>query len=90
MEVICTGIVSKYGFKFISVGYYCDSEGLPTPTGLCQRGYYCPEGQVVATPATYICPMGHFCLEGSAVEEPCASGTYQVRAYRVCKIQKHK
>ena len=72
-------------FKFLEMfrvyfltGHYCDMEGLPSPTGLCQQGYYCPEGQVSATPGLYICPAGHFCLEGSAVEAPCPSGTYQV------------
>ena len=62
----------------ILLGHYCDREGLPIPTGLCQQGYYCPEGQVSATPGPHICPAGHFCLEGSAIEAACPSGTYQV------------
>jgi len=62
---------------FVS-GSFCGGEGLPVPTGPCQQGYYCPVGQVTATPANYTCPLGHFCHTGVGDPEPCPSGTYQV------------
>ena len=60
---------------------YCATEGLENPTGDCDSGYYCPEGQDTATPAAYTCPVAHFCLSGVAEATPCASGSYQVRQY---------
>jgi hypothetical protein len=58
-------------------GYYCESSGISTPTGPCDGGYYCPEGQNVSTPASYICTPGHYCPVGSPVQISCLSGTYQ-------------
>ncbi|VDI78379.1 Hypothetical predicted protein [Mytilus galloprovincialis] len=58
-------------------GKYCGSYGLTAETGDCDPGYYCPEGQTVATPANYSCPLGYFCVGGKELPEPCASGTYQ-------------
>lgn len=64
-----------------TVGKYCGSYGLTAETGDCDPGYYCPEGQTVATPANYSCPLGYFCVGGKELPEPCASGTYQVCIY---------
>jgi len=64
-------------------GLFCDREGLPEPVGQCRRGYYCPEGQVAATPANYTCPEGHYCPTGSGNPTPCPSGTYQVSGSRL-------
>ncbi|EDO39339.1 predicted protein, partial [Nematostella vectensis] len=58
-------------------GQYCESEGLDTPTGPCDKGYYCPNGQSSKRPSAYVCTPGHYCTEGSPVERPCASGSYQ-------------
>ena len=59
-------------------GRYCDREGLPSPAENCQVGYYCPPGQVTATPGNYTCPQGYFCLEGVGDPAPCPAGKYQV------------
>ena len=56
---------------------FCGAEGLPSPSGECQQGYYCPTGQQTATPAEYTCPEGHYCETGSPDPVPCPSGTYQ-------------
>ena len=58
---------------------FCNQEGLPEPVAKCQKGYYCPEGQVTATPANFTCPEGHYCPTGSGQPIPCPSGTYQVK-----------
>jgi hypothetical protein len=52
--------------------------GLSAESGDCDPGYYCPEGQTVATPANYSCPLGYFCVGGKELAEACPSGTYQV------------
>lgn len=61
----------------IFTGSYCDSAGLSTPTGPCDGGYYCPEGQNVSAPAAYVCTPGHYCPIGNPVQTSCSSGTYQ-------------
>ena len=63
---------------FLCLGMFCDVEGLANPAGDCEMGYYCPPGQVTATPAAYTCPVAHFCLTGVSDPEPCPSGSYQV------------
>ena len=73
-----TSQASSYIMLLTASGWYCDREGLPEPTGLCQRGYYCPEGQVTDTPANYTCPEGHYCKTGYGDPAPCPSGKYQV------------
>ena len=60
-------------------GMYCGSEGLPDVTGPCDPGYYCPAGQVSATPANYSCQPGYYCVGGKSAPEGCPSGSYQVR-----------
>lgn len=60
-----------------TAGQYCQQYGLPTPTGDCHAGYYCPEGQESPQPTTYGCSPGHFCEIGSHNETGCPSGYYQ-------------
>ncbi|WAR09797.1 hypothetical protein MAR_034873 [Mya arenaria] len=58
-------------------GYYCIG-GEKEPTGICPRGYYCPEGTLIGT--EYGCPNGTYNdLEGlSSVDEckNCTQGHY--------------
>ena len=56
--------------------YYCETYGLDEPTGLCDPGYYCPEGSKVnvSTPFNFRCIVGHFCPRGSAAPIPCPPG----------------
>lgn len=54
-----TGATSRYNCSLCTPGYYCDSIGMINPTGYCQAGYYCPEGQSSPTPVQYYCPVGY-------------------------------
>ena len=58
-------------------GYYCGASNLSEPTGQCNIGFYCPEGQNSSRPASFICPNGHYCPAGSERPVPCDSGFYQ-------------
>ncbi|RUS80923.1 hypothetical protein EGW08_011304, partial [Elysia chlorotica] len=60
-----------------TAGYYCLEYGLSTPTGQCDAGFFCPEGQSVPRPTDLPCSPGHFCLAGSHNQTGCPSGTYQ-------------
>lgn len=57
-----------------SLGYFCDSQGLPNVTGPCKEGWYCPTGSKVST--TKECPIGFHCPEGSSLPKPCSAGFY--------------
>lgn len=57
-------------------GWYCEIEGLITPTGLCSEGYYCPLGSSQRQPAATPCPIGNFCPEGSAAPIPCRNNSH--------------
>lgn len=57
-------------------GSYCELTGLTSVTAQCSEGYYCPPGQSVAAPASYICPPGHYCPTGSIQPTPCPAGNY--------------
>ncbi|XP_015775926.1 PREDICTED: sushi, von Willebrand factor type A, EGF and pentraxin domain-containing protein 1-like, partial [Acropora digitifera] len=46
-------------------GSFCNSSGLAAPDGQCAAGYYCPAGQSVGTPSSFVCPLGHKCIVGS-------------------------
>ena len=59
------------------VGMFCREYGLTAPEGMCSAGFYCPGGQVTATPTETQCPTGHYCLEGSPMPSRCPPGTYQ-------------
>ena len=58
-------------------GEYCSGTGNTDATGPCAANYYCPEGQITATPAATECTVGHFCEVGSPAPEPCIAGQYQ-------------
>ncbi|XP_043532727.1 zonadhesin isoform X4 [Chiloscyllium plagiosum] len=62
-------------------GFYCDTEGLETPTGPCSPGYFCLYGATLPNPVGDLygdkCPPGHFCPSGSISPRPCPLGTYQ-------------
>ena len=62
--------------RLCTPGMYCQTEGLVKPTGLCSRGFYCPEGVNNSQPSEYECPAGLHCPEGSAVPAQCSAGTY--------------
>lgn len=57
-----------------SLGQYCETSGLDTPTGLCTAGYFCNGTASIPNPAQ--CDMGYYCPEGTTVQEACAPGTY--------------
>ena len=59
------------------MGSYCAGWGNPNPTGLCDPGFHCPEGQFRADPPSYRCPVGHYCPRGSENGIQCTSGFYQ-------------
>ena len=44
-------------------GYFCDSEGKSSPTGLCKAGFYCPVGSKRMEEVD--CPIGFHCPEGN-------------------------
>ena len=58
-------------------GKFCAGDRLSEPTGDCAAGYYCPEGQTVAAPASFECPTGKYCPGGTAAPLPCPDATYQ-------------
>lgn len=56
-------------------GKYCQTNGLSSPTGNCQEGFYCPEGSI--SPTENLCPKGNMCPTGSGEAIPCTNGKYQ-------------
>ncbi|CAC5381825.1 unnamed protein product [Mytilus coruscus] len=56
-------------------GYYCETEGLISPTGLCGEGYYCPDGTIQKEPPLTYCPVGNYCPEGVSQPIPCRNQT---------------
>ena len=68
-----------------TLGSYCDTEGLTTPSGLCDPGYICREGSTTSQPdedptdpnaVGYKCPKGGYCLKGSYQSIACPPRTY--------------
>ena len=72
-----SGATNKLTCKLCPLGKFCNGTGLPTPSGDCFSGYYCPGGQSSGSPLNYSCPVGHYCLEGDSKPRPCQSGLYQ-------------
>lgn len=70
----------------LTTGFYCDDYALLTPKGPCSAGFYCPEGQNVSSPLSFICTPGHYCPPGSSTETACASGTYQDEFGKVSRL----
>ena len=64
-----------------TAGEHCNKTGLAATDGKCDKGYYCPPGQSISTPAPYPCPVGHYCLVGSPLPTRCENGTYQDSKY---------
>ena len=50
-------------FGFSTGGYYCDSEGISKPSGLCAAGYYCSSSAQTATPSDAV--TGDYCRAGT-------------------------
>ncbi|XP_021344324.1 signal peptide, CUB and EGF-like domain-containing protein 3, partial [Mizuhopecten yessoensis] len=71
-----TGNTNVSDCKPCTPGYYCDSPGLIEENGMCDGGFYCPEGQTTATPSAYRCPMGDYCPQGSPAPVVCERGSY--------------
>ena len=68
-------------FYVISLSsYYCDSQGLTTPTGMCDPGWYCLGGAVGPQPTDAgqggMCLAGNYCPAGSGGQIPCDPGHY--------------
>lgn len=61
-------------------GQYCGQEGLSSPSGFCDGGFYCLSGASVAAPIDgvtgNICPKGAYCPVGSNASTLCPPGTY--------------
>ena len=67
-----------------TAGWYCDGQGLPSPTGLCAAGYFC-SGRATHD-QQYECPEGHKCPEGSERPDACDAGYFQdQRGESTCK-----
>ena len=86
--------------SFISLGFYCDTEELASPAGLCSAGYYCTLGAVRPDPQEDstggACTQGHYCPEGTGSPEPCppgyfsnATGNTNFTDCRLCTAGKH-
>ena len=56
-------------------GYYCESEGLESPTAVCPAGYYCLAQQELGTENA--CAAGYYCPLGSFQKISCPAGQFQ-------------
>ena len=57
-------------------GFYCETQGLTSPTDECGEGYYCPPGSIEREPAATFCPIGHYCPTGQAQPLPCRNHSF--------------
>ena len=78
-----TGLVAEYQCTNCTAGYYCQNTGLTSEQGLCQAGYYCPQGMCVCGGYGYYCPQGeggygYYCL---LWKEGMATTAHKVRGY---------
>ena len=48
-------------------GSFCGGTGTPAPTGLCEAGYYCPEGSGSTYKTTFKTTAGYYAPVGSDV-----------------------
>lgn len=55
-------------------GSYCKGVGLGWPSGLCARGFFCPDNSTQSDPPDSRCPANFFCPEGSPFPRPCLDG----------------
>ncbi|XP_059812735.1 multiple epidermal growth factor-like domains protein 6 [Hypanus sabinus] len=75
------GLSSVMECVLCTPGFYCDMEGLASPTGPCFPGHYCVLGARTGSPfgdqTGDKCPPGYFCPSGTNSPKPCPPGTYQ-------------
>ncbi|CDW74865.1 cast multi-domain protein [Stylonychia lemnae] len=61
-------------------GQYCSQQGISSPDGLCDPGYYCKGGAKVPNPTDGntgdVCQKGGFCEYGSKRIKECPPGTF--------------
>lgn len=61
-------------------GYYCAENGLASPNGTCDAGYYCKGRAIKSNPVGEIygdvCPRGHYCPSGTTTPFKCPPGSY--------------
>ncbi|OAF66035.1 hypothetical protein A3Q56_06248, partial [Intoshia linei] len=63
-----------------SVGKYCMTKGLISPTGDCRAGFVCKSGS--SSPAksdgvkNISCPIGFYCVKGIITAQKCSAGNY--------------
>ena len=67
-------------FAFLALGYFCESDGLPSVSGPCDPGSFCSLGASSKAPRDNItgniCPRGYYCPLNTSVPLPCPQGTY--------------
>lgn len=70
-------------------GYYCDSEGMLGPTGVCDARYYCPDSAKIdsAMPTSYECPPGYYCPAGTGTPVACPPGMFYCIFLMPCRIR---
>ncbi|XP_033646870.1 uncharacterized protein LOC117306372 isoform X1 [Asterias rubens] len=64
-------------------GYYCQYDGQPNVTAMCNEGFYCSGNASIPNPEDGvtgdICPIGHYCPKGIDRPLPCLNATYMNR-----------
>eukprot|EP00163_Fabomonas_tropica_P011852 TRINITY_DN227_c0_g2_i1.p1 TRINITY_DN227_c0_g2~~TRINITY_DN227_c0_g2_i1.p1 ORF type:complete len:7500 (+),score=2428.07 TRINITY_DN227_c0_g2_i1:177-22676(+) len=62
-------------------GQFCGTANLTSPSGPCEKGYYCTIGAETPTPVDgvqgAVCPVRNRCPGGDDTPQLCAPGTYQ-------------
>ena len=79
--VLCTGYYCPLGSSqplSCSLGQYCGTNELSSPTGNCSAGYFCNGTASVPNPRE--CDMGYYCPEGTTVQIPCSPGTFSSKS----------
>lgn len=61
-----------------SLGKYCETYELSTPTGNCSAGYFCNGTASVPNPKE--CDMGYYCPEGTTMQMACSPGTFSSKS----------
>ncbi|CDJ27837.1 LOW QUALITY PROTEIN: uncharacterized protein EMH_0035300 [Eimeria mitis] len=75
-----TGNASVYDCTDCPPGKYCESEGLPEPTGPCRAGYLCYKRATSDAPTDGVtgelCTPGGYCKAGATTKSYCPRGKY--------------